>query len=92
MEKTSLTLAQAHWMCVQSILQLQQLHQAAGNTAVIKSECKSPELVNTLRDRALQLGAGTKTRHQPLSLTAQPNMQMLSQSESGLKNGNKLVF
>ena len=92
MEKTSLTLAQAHLMCVQSILQLQQLHQAAGNTAVIKSECKSPELVNTLRDRALQLGAGTKTRLLPVSVTGQGNLLVLRERVWGLKIGNMLVF
>lgn len=79
-------------MCVQSILQLQQLHQAAGNTAVIKSECKSPELVNTLRDRALQLGAGTKTRLLPVSVTGQGNLLVLRERVWGLKIGNMLVF
>ena len=92
MEKNALTLAQAHWMCVQSILQLQQLHRAASNTAVIKSECKSPELVNTLRDRALQLGAGTKTRLLPVSVTGQGNLLVLRERVWGLKIGNMLIF
>ena len=92
MEKTALTLAQAHWMCVQSIMQLQQVLHTTGNTAVIKSECKFPALVETLRKRSCALGLGTQTRLLPVSITRQGNLLVLRERIWGLKIGNMLVF
>ena len=55
MEKnTCLTLAQAYWVCLQSIFELQKIQQKSCNIALIKSECSYPEIVPLMK-RLLRL-------------------------------------
>ena len=92
MEKnTSLTLAQAYWVCMQSIFELQKIQPKSCNIALIKSECSYPEIVPALHDKVIELPE-VNANLLPAKVGAETSPVVLRERIWGLKIGNMLAF
>ncbi len=92
MEKnTCLTLAQAYWVCLQSIFELQKIQQKSCNIALIKSECSYPEIVPALHNKVVELPDAC-TNLLPAQVDEKTSPIILRERVWGLKIGNMLAF
>lgn len=92
MEQKNLTMAGAHLVLIDQILQWRKQYQAVGNAAVIRSECKSSLLVKNLRQKGDYFNFKKQTRLLPSTVNEQKEVIVLRERIWGLKIGNQLVF